>query len=103
MLEIFSTFTTAHPHNCLYTSDLFLTQDFCKEAKLSGQKYEGPAKETIELMHKGQAVSMVYCELEQICPAVVHKEAYTLVTITAQEVNHPLCEYLYTVIFSLQE
>ena len=60
-------------------------QEFFKEARLSGENYEGPPREATELMHKAQSVSLVSCKLSEISPSVLCNKSYD---VTAQKVSN---------------
>ena len=63
-----------------------VTQEFFKEARLSGENYKGPPREATELMHQAQSVSLVSCKLSEISPSVLSKKSYDVMMVTAQKV-----------------
>ena len=64
---------------------MYTLQEFCKEAKLSTTTQS--SKEPTVLMHKGNRVSLIDCELTEISVDTVPTEKFALVSISAQPVS----------------
>ena len=70
----------------LFYTLFFVTQRFCKEAKLSRDEYDGPPREVTEIHHQAQAVALVCCKPTEVCPSALPKKSYDLIVLTAQKV-----------------